>query len=201
MIYIVIVIYFISITLIAKKYHNHRIMEEIFQRCNKDIKTNLHHHQKKYSEWHNWYVIFSKEKPVCAKCKKEVDFFGPIYFIGRGNDHFIHSICHGEVEIRRMVPEYRRYSGEYYETHPTKEQFDRMGTSFFGEFFVENISMWRGIPHPHIWRYNNDDRETRTCAICQVKHEKKHIGGRWRIGYDSFYRCKIKIKGNSYRMY
>ena len=41
-----------------------------------------------------------KGKPICLKCDKPVDMFGPIYVIEYGATRFIFAKCHGEVEVR-----------------------------------------------------------------------------------------------------
>ena len=175
------------------------MLEKIFIKAQTETVNCFNEYDEKYPHSNFYYKLFIKGTPICAKCKKSVQYFGPIWCFGKGNDYFIHAICHGEVEIRRMVPREREYSHRYHQGWPNKEQWERMGVSFFHEFFEENISMWRGIPHIHLWRYNNDGPISRVCVICHVDHTKRYKN-KWKIGYTGFYRQKIKIKNGNIKL-
>ena len=43
---------------------------------------------------------FGTEKPICSKCNKEVDIFGPIYSIKHLCTRFVFAKCHGEIEVK-----------------------------------------------------------------------------------------------------
>ena len=146
----------------------------------------------------NWYKIYISGKPICAKCKKEVDYFGPWYDIEHGGTRYIHAVCHGEIEVRQFEPEHP-HCNQYFQDMPNDEQWNRMGVSFFGKFFYENLNIWRKIPHPHFWRYNNDDRHTRTCRICEVKQANYYKPEKWMNAGESYFRRVIfKVKDGRY---
>lgn len=183
-------------------FYNKKELKKILERQSEYLNKDSDNNEKLLPEGcSNWYRIFLRGKPICAKCKKEVDYFGPWYDIHRGGTRYIHAVCHGEIEIREMSKDHP-YCFKYHQDFPNDEQLNRMGASFFGEFFIENLSIWRKIPHFHIWRYNNDNDEVehaRTCGICEVRQENCHKPERWMNAGESYFRQVIfKIKDGLY---
>lgn len=50
-------------------------------------------------------VSYENINPVCCKCNKPVDIFGPIYLINYACSRIVLAKCHGEIEVR-MISEY-----------------------------------------------------------------------------------------------
>lgn len=55
--------------------------------------------------------IFKTYTPMCSKCNKPVDHFGPLYMIEYGATRIIFVKCHGEIEVR-MFNEYQIKDGK-----------------------------------------------------------------------------------------
>ena len=67
---------------------------KIFKETGKELKEQLNP---------SFYDMFRNQKPVCRKCNKEVDLFGPIYVIEMACTRFVFTKCHGEVEVRMFT--------------------------------------------------------------------------------------------------
>jgi hypothetical protein len=114
-------------------FYKHKLENDL-KKVIKTLSDSIYTHK----EVHEWYKIFLLEKPICQKCNKEVDYFGPWYDPERGCTRHLCAICHGEIEIRAFLDYEPPEDLKYYITMPLTSNIDIH--KWLGPFFTENIS-------------------------------------------------------------